>query len=502
DTVPPTICGCPNDMSAVIELGTPTAVVGRTEPTATDLSGTVIMTSRSNGPGESFSIGLTTVAYIFSDASGNAASCSFVVTVITEGITPPMIVNCPSLIERQVELGVPGLIITWTEPSATDISGTAMLVDRTHAPNDFFPVGITKVIYTFTDSSQNGAVCSFIISITIVDTTPPECVNLPAFVSESTELGNPGRRVTWIEPTCQDISNVASVTARSNLPGSFFLVGDTVVTYTCTDGSGNSDTCSFPVQVFTIDTLRPQILECPDIDAPSVIATIEPGITSAIVQFDEPTATDASNSINVESSCNSGDRYPRHYPPEVFQCPDEIRAIVELGITSTVVFYDEPFATDNSNAQNLLQTQTCQRGDSYPVGETSCLYLFVDPDGNSNSCTFLIIVTTIDTVPPVISDCPSQQTITIEPGQTSAQVVWFQLSATDNSGTATLQTQTHSPGESFVIGQTTVMYIFLDPAGNTANCEFIVLVQTACKQEISRRECLTNFMFGVLDEPH
>ncbi|XP_071823795.1 uncharacterized protein [Apostichopus japonicus] len=507
DTVPPKISGCPNDMSAVIELGTPTAVVGRTEPTATDLSGTVIMTSRSNGPGESFSIGLTTVAYIFSDASGNAASCSFVVTVITEGITPPMIVNCPSLIERQVELGVPGLIITWTEPSATDISGTAMLVDRTHAPNDFFPVGITKVIYTFTDSSQNGAVCSFIISITIVDTTPPECVNLPAFVSESTELGNPGRRVTWIEPTCQDISNVASVTARSNLPGSFFLVGDTVVTYTCTDGSGNSDTCSFPVQVFTIDTLRPQILECPDIDAPSVIATIEPGITSAIVQFDEPTATDASNSINVESSCNSGDRYPVGTTtctftftdssgnsgqcvftitvltegttrPEVFQCPDEVRTIVELGITSTVVFYDEPFATDNSNAQNLLQTQTCQRGDSYPVGETSCLYLFVDPDGNSNSCTFLIIVTTIDTVPPVISDCPSQQTITIEPGQTSAQVVWFQPSATDNSGTATLQTQTHSPGESFVIGQTTVMYIFLDPAGNTANCEFIVLVQT------------------------
>ncbi|PIK47327.1 putative hyalin [Apostichopus japonicus] len=340
-----------------------------------------------------------------------------------EGTTPPMIVNCPSLIERQVELGVPGLIITWTEPSATDISGTAMLVDRTHAPNDFFPVGITKVIYTFTDSSQNGAVCSFIISITIVDTTPPECVNLPAFVSESTELGNPGRRVTWIEPTCQDISNVASVTARSNLPGSFFLVGDTVVTYTCTDGSGNSDTCSFPVQVFTIDTLRPQILECPDIDAPSVIATIEPGITSAIVQFDEPTATDASNSINVESSCNSGDRYPvgtttctftftdssgnsdqcvfiitvlteGTTPPEVFQCPDEVRTIVELGITSTVVFYDEPFATDNSNAQNLLQTQTCQRGDSYPVGETSCLYLFVDPDGNSNSCTFLIIVTT------------------------------------------------------------------------------------------------------------
>lgn len=83
-----------------------------------------------------------------------------------EGITPPMIVNCPSLIERQVELGVPGLIITWIEPSATDISGSAMLVDRTHAPNDFFPAEITQVIYTFRDSSLNEAVCAFMISIT------------------------------------------------------------------------------------------------------------------------------------------------------------------------------------------------------------------------------------------------------------------------------------------------------------------------------------------------
>ncbi|XP_071814131.1 uncharacterized protein [Apostichopus japonicus] len=507
DTVPPTISGCPNDMSAVIELGTQTAVVGWTEPTATDISGTVVLTSRSNGPGESFSIGMTTVVYLFSDETGNVASCSFLVTVTTEDTTPPMIVNCPSLIERQVELGVPGLIITWIEPSATDISGSAMLVDRTHAPNDFFPAEITQVIYTFRDSSLNEAVCAFMISITTVDTTPPECVNLPAFVSESTELGNPGRSVTWIEPTCQDISNVASVTARSNLPGSFFLVGDTVVTYTCTDGSGNSATCSFPVQVITIDTVRPLVLECPGVDAPSVSATIELGITSAIVQFDEPTAMDASNSITVVPSCNSGVRYPvgttpctftftdssgnsdqcvftitvlteDTTPPQVFQCPPEVREIVELGVTSTVVRYDEPFATDNSNAPNLLQTQTCQPGGSYPVGETSCLYLFVDPDGNSNSCTFLIIVTTMDRTPPTISNCPTAGASTVvELGLLDGVVFWSEPTATDLAG-ATLLPRTGRPGDSFPLGATPIVYVFTDPSGNEATCTFIVTVTT------------------------
>ena len=84
-----------------------------------------------------------------------------------------------------------------------------------------------------------------------MDTTSPECVGLPDFVSESTELGNAGRTVTWTEPTCSDASNAASVTARSDIPGAFFFVGETVVTYTCTDPSGNSESCSFIVQVFT-----------------------------------------------------------------------------------------------------------------------------------------------------------------------------------------------------------------------------------------------------------
>lgn len=82
-----------------------------------------------------------------------------------------------------------------------------------------------------------------------MDTTAPSCVNLPNGVVERVELGQQGTDVTWTEPTCSDASGVASVLMRSHVPSSFFPVGMTTVTYTCTDGSGNIEMCSFTVVV-------------------------------------------------------------------------------------------------------------------------------------------------------------------------------------------------------------------------------------------------------------
>lgn len=80
-------------------------------------------------------------------------------------------------------------------------------------------------------------------------------------------------------------------------------------------------------------------------------------------------------------------------PPTIFQCPDEVRWVVELGTTTAIVTYDEPLATDNSNAPMLLLSQTCRSGDTFPVGESACVYVFADPDGNTATCTFYIVIT-------------------------------------------------------------------------------------------------------------
>ena len=75
------------------------------------------------------------------------------------------------------------------------------------------------------------------------------CVNIPAGVSGTVELGTPGTQVSWTELTCSDLSGTAEVISRSHTPNSFFTLGTTDVTYICTDASGNTESCVFTVTV-------------------------------------------------------------------------------------------------------------------------------------------------------------------------------------------------------------------------------------------------------------
>lgn len=52
------------------------------EPTSTDNSGVVSLQQRSHAPGSFFMIGATVVTYIFVDAAGNTAECTFTITVV------------------------------------------------------------------------------------------------------------------------------------------------------------------------------------------------------------------------------------------------------------------------------------------------------------------------------------------------------------------------------------------------------------------------------------
>ena len=83
-----------------------------------------------------------------------------------------------------------------------------------------------------------------------------------------------------------------------------------------------------------------------------------------------------------------------------------------------------------------------------------------------------ISVISPDTLPPVISDCPSD--IILPLGMTVAN--WIEPTATDNSGNLPIIIKSHEPGTNFAEGNTTVSYTFFDDAGNQANCTFVVVV--------------------------
>ena len=55
-------------------------------------------------------------------------------------------------------------------------------------------------------------------------------------------------------------------------------------------------------------------------------------------------------------------------------------------------------------------------------------------------------------------------------------VTYDEPTAIDNSGTVNLASRSRSPGQFFVVGSTQVTYVFVDPSGNNAICNFNVIV--------------------------
>ena len=60
-------------------------------------------------------------------------------------------------------------------------------------------------------------------------------------------------------------------------------------------------------------------------------------------------------------------------------------------------------------------------------------------------------------------------------GMSTAVVTWTEPIAVDNSGSQTL-TSSHTPGSSFKIGATVVLYTSVDSSGNKATANFSVLI--------------------------
>ena len=76
----PTIVGVPSDIVQSNDVGSSAAVITWSEPTASDNSGSVNLTS-SHSSGSTFSIGDTIVTYTAVDASSNSVTATFNVTV-------------------------------------------------------------------------------------------------------------------------------------------------------------------------------------------------------------------------------------------------------------------------------------------------------------------------------------------------------------------------------------------------------------------------------------
>lgn len=86
------------------------------------------------------------------------------------------------------------------------------------------------------------------------------------------------------------------------------------------------------------------------------------------------------------------------------------------------------------------------------------------------SC-FCFLSGSSDNTPPDVGSCPSNMEVNVTEDSSQMTVFWTIPNTTENDVS---MVSNFSPGDSFPIGTTQVIYIFTDAAGNSQNCEFYI----------------------------
>jgi hypothetical protein len=131
-----------------------------------------------------------------------------------------------------------------------------VVIHRSGVPaGNVFPVGSTVITYVAEDKSGNLSPAAF-QTVTVVDDTPPT-VTPPANVTANTGPGATTCDATVNPGTATATDNCGAVTITRSPSGNIFAVGTTTITWTATDGAGNSSTATQTVTV--IDNTVPTI---------------------------------------------------------------------------------------------------------------------------------------------------------------------------------------------------------------------------------------------------
>jgi HYR domain/PKD-like domain len=163
-------------------------------------------------------------------------------------------------------------------------------------------------------------------------------------------------------------------------------------------------------------------------------------------------------------------------PPVISTCAADRSMNADTGCEAVVPdLTGEISFTDNCDPVPVL-TQLPTAGSLISTGVTPVVIFVTDESGNSSNCT--VNITVIDDTPPSITGCPSDISVTSDTSYCGAEPSWTLPLASDNCPGVVISS-THSPGDFFPVGTTTVTYMATDLAGLTDHCSFNLEVFTA-----------------------
>lgn len=271
----------------------------------------------------------------------------------------------------------------------------------------------------------------------------------------------------------------------SRPPEGLFPMGDTAVSITARDAAGNSQTCTFHVNV---QDKTPPLLLCPkavvqEATGPAgalanyFVVANDAVSSNVALTYSRPsgsmfplgttaidvTASDGKNSTPCQISVTIKDTVaPRLTCPRDMVFPATSAEPIPLNYTLVV--------EDAVTPQPEIITDH-PPGSLFPVGETEVKITAKDAAGNSSTCSFL--VRNVDSEAPVIT-CPGpQQGVASKPE--GAVVDFPEATAADNLDAVTVS-YSQDPGSTFPVGETVVTATATDAGQNTASCTFTVTV--------------------------
>jgi gliding motility-associated-like protein len=420
--------------------------------------------------------------------------------VLTTDKMAPVITNCPADISVSTQSGSCNASVFWPVILVTDDCVGSITLDSNFVSHSF-STGTNLIRYIAKDQVGNADTCQFMV--TVKDSSAPVFV-VPCPMDQFVQAGNQCMAIAnWVIPTAFDTCDNMVMQALSTFaPGQSFMSGTTLVTYTATDKSGNSNTCSFEVNV--IESTAPTITcpanltinitgntcdttvfwipatatdNCPGFV--SVGGNFSPGMSlpvgATIVRY---TATDVSGN---NATCTFTVSVKEGIKPTI-QCPPNVTASVSNsmpGVCGGIATWPLPLVNDNCNPLALMLTSTHTSGSFFPLGNTFVTYGVTDASGNVASCNLVVSIS--DKTAPVFSYCPPEQIFTLHPDSCSVTVNWIAPAETDileSCGLDTLYSlQGFTSPHSFSVGNNAVIYFAIDQAGNLGQCEFKIQVR-------------------------
>ncbi len=367
-----------------------------------------------------FPNGDTTVVWTATDANGNAATCSQIVTVGGDRTAPIVSVAVSPATPNASGWYLVSPSITWTVTDAESAISSRAGCTNVPAVANTSPAGQPPLSCTAT--SAGGTSLPVTTAIIKVDTVAPVLADVPAAFTQQASSPT-GAVVNYTNPTATDTFSGVSATGVSCLPASgvAFPMGSTTVNCSVSDVAGNSSSTSFVVTV--ADQTPPVVVFNTVPAAPAAsgwflapvatswsVTDAESAVTSPACTPATRSTSTASAGVNMTCSATSAGgstgTITRTVKVDIglptFTAPANITRN-PTGSNGAVVTYATPTATDPTPGSGLNGGVSCTpaSGSTFPMGTTVVTCSARDVAGNTANRTFN--VTVADNTAPLVS---------------------------------------------------------------------------------------------------